>query len=129
MGLTFDQIAARRVRYLRERHGLTQTDLAAKLANFNIPFEQTSIARLEKGHRGISLNEAMQLAFVLDVAPVHLLTDPDSDEAITPVPGAELEPWEARAWIRGQRPMLMQDPRTYFSEIPRSEFEDMRGER
>jgi transcriptional regulator with XRE-family HTH domain len=121
--ISFDQSVARRVRDLRERHAFTQAGLAEKLANFGMPIDRSAIARLENGKRGVSLEEAVRLAFVLNVAPVHLLVDPDGDEAITPVPGAELTPSEARAWIRGQRPMMWQDPRVFFTQIPQAEFE------
>ena len=123
MPLTFDQSVARRVRYLRERHGLTQQDLADGLANWGMPIDRSAIARLENGRRAVSLEEAMRLAFILHVAPVHLFVDPDGDEPVAPIPGAEYQPWEARAWIRGERPMMGQDPRSYFTNIPLREFE------
>jgi transcriptional regulator with XRE-family HTH domain len=123
MAFTFDQSVARRVRQLRERHGMTQQDLATALSNWGMPIDRSAIARLENGKRAVSLEEAMRLAFVLHVAPVHLLVDPDNDEPIAPTAGAELKPWEARAWIRGQRPMMGQDPRSYFTNVPTSEFE------
>jgi transcriptional regulator with XRE-family HTH domain len=127
MSLTFDQTVARRVRALRERHGWSQQDLVDKLKNFGMPIDRSAVARLENGRRAVSLEEAMRLAFALNVAPVHLLVDPDSDEPIVPVVGHELEPWAARAWIRGQKPIMWQEPRVYFSEIPKSEFEAMRA--
>lgn len=89
-----------------------------------MPIDRSAIARLENGKRGVSLEEAMRLAFVLHVAPVHLLVDPDSDEPLAPVVGHEVEPWAARAWIRGERPMMGQDPRFYFTNIPLHEFEE-----
>ena len=61
----------------------------------------------------------------LHVAPVHLLVDPDGEEPIAITPGVEAEPWEARAWIRGQRP-IGQDARFYFMNIPAAEFEQLR---
>jgi transcriptional regulator with XRE-family HTH domain len=127
MPLTFDQSVARRVRYLRERHSWSQQDLATKLANFGMPIDRSAVARLENGKRAVSLEEAMRLAFALNVAPVHLFVDPDGDEPITPTPGAELSPEEARAWIRGDMAMPWQDRRFYFSAIPDAEFEGRGG--
>lgn len=124
---TFEQVTARRVRYLRERLGWSQQDLADKLANFGMPIDRAQLARLEGGKRGISLDETMRLAFVLDVAPVHLITDPEEGaEPMQTTPGAEVEPWEARAWVRGQKPLIFQDPRSYFMNVPKAEFERYR---
>lgn len=121
---TFEQVTARRVRYLRERLGWSQQNLADKLANFGMPIDRAQIARLELGKRGISLDETMRLAFALNVAPVNLVTDPEDDaEPMAPIPGAEYPPAEARKWIRGEKPMLFQDPRDYFMNVSRDEFE------
>jgi transcriptional regulator with XRE-family HTH domain len=127
MSLTFDQSVARRVRALRARHGWSQQDLVDKLTNFGMPIDRSAIARLENGRRGVSLAETMHLAFALNVAPIHLLVDPDGEEPITPTPGDTLEPEEARKWIRGELPLVFQDPRVYFSEIPEAEFNEMRA--
>ena len=124
MPLRFEQVTAHRVRYLRERHGWSQQDLADKLANFGMPIDRAQIARLELGKRGISLDETMRLAFALNVAPVNLITDPEDDaEPMALVPGAEYSPAETRKWVRGEMPMTWQDPRSYFMNVPREEFE------
>ena len=121
---TFEQVTAHRVRYLRGRHGWSQQDLADKLANFGMPIDRAQIARLELGKRGISLDETMRLAFALSVAPVNLITDPEDDaEPMAPIPGAEYSPAETRKWIIGKLPMIWQDPRSYFMNVPREEFE------
>jgi transcriptional regulator with XRE-family HTH domain len=125
MAVTFSQSVARRVRDLRERHRMTQQDLATALANFGTPIDRSAVARLEKGERILSLDETMHLARALHIAPVHLLVDPDGDEPIRITPQVEAEPWEARAWIRGQRP-IAQDARFYFMNIPAAEFEQLR---
>ena len=44
-------------------------------------------------------------------------------ETALAMPGSEMSPAEARAWIRGQMPMIWQDPRFYRMEVPRAEFE------
>jgi transcriptional regulator with XRE-family HTH domain len=123
-GITFEQSVALRVRRLRERHGLSQQDLADKLASYGIALDRSAVARLERGRRGISLEEAMYLALAIDVAPVHLIVDPDGELPIvigkTSPPVA---PFEARGWIRGEIPLYEQDIKIYLSEIPLEEFE------
>jgi transcriptional regulator with XRE-family HTH domain len=126
MPLTFSESVARRVRQLRERHGFSQQDLVTKLQNFGLPIDRSAIARLEVGKRGLIVEELMRLAFVLDVAPVHLLVDPDGEESIAPTPHSEVSPAEARAWICGRMPLVPQDPRMFWFERPKAEFEAVR---
>ena len=124
MAMTFEQTAARRVRYLRERLGWSQQDLADRLRNLGAPLDRAGIARLETGKRGITLDETMRLAYALNVAPVHLMIDTEDEaERMQPVPGAEVSPAEARKWVRGEMPLLFQDPRAYLMNVPRAEFE------
>ena len=65
----------------------------------------------------------MRLAFALNVAPVNLMTDTENDEPLQPVPGMEVSPEEARAWVRGWKPLMWQDARIYFMTVSKSEFE------
>lgn len=69
------------------------------------------------------------LAFVLGVAPVHLMVPPvDADDRTpyavvpdSPVHGVGPWPDVVRAWIRGHID-LTGDPRRYFTEVPESEW-------
>ena len=124
-GITFEQSVALRVRSLRERHGFSQQDLADKLASYGIALDRSAVARLERGQRGISLEEAMYLALALDVAPVHLIVDPDGELPIVMAGKSSplVTPFQARGWIRGEFPLFEQDIKIYLSEIPLEEFE------
>jgi transcriptional regulator with XRE-family HTH domain len=122
--IRIEQTVARRVRHLRAQLGWSQQDLADRLANLGLPIDRSSLARLENENRGVGVDEAIALAYALNVAPVHLMVDTDDDaEPVAPVPGSEISPREARAWIRGVMPMIFQDPRGYFMNVPRAEFE------
>ncbi len=116
-------VAIERIRQLRKRHGFTQQDLADRLNLLGAHTDRAAVAKVELGQRGLSLNELFQYALALDVAPVHLVTAPDSEDPIALGPNMECTPGEMRAWVRGQRPFLWQDARTYFSEVPKQEFE------
>jgi transcriptional regulator with XRE-family HTH domain len=124
---TLDRSLQRRVRTLREHQGLSQQDLADRLKELGMAMDRSAIARLEQGRRGISVPEMLFLALALNVAPVHLLVNPDSDEPIAVIPdGLPHPPAEIRAWIRGELPISPQNVKTYFIEAPMSEIEQIR---
>jgi transcriptional regulator with XRE-family HTH domain len=132
--MTFTDTTRTRIRELRKQHDWTQQDLATRLTNLGaggtgreVPVDRVTIARIETGSRQISVDELFQFALALNVAPVHLFVDPNGDEPIQLTPALECSPAEARAWVRGEREMLMQDPRGYFMNVPRDEFERFRS--
>jgi transcriptional regulator with XRE-family HTH domain len=106
---------------LRKRHGWTQQDLADRLNSLGAHTDRAGVAKVETGKRGLSLNEFFQYAQALDVAPVHLVAPPNSDESISLGPNMECSPAELRAWIRGRLP-IFQDVPTYFTEVPPGEL-------
>lgn len=116
-------VAVERIRHLRKRHAFTQQQLADRLNLLGARTDRAAVAKVESGTRGLSLNELFQYAMALDVAPVHLVSPPDDDGPIFLGPQMEVSPDEMRAWVRGDRPLLWQDQRIYWSEVPKKEFE------
>lgn len=57
-----EHVFARRTRELRDRLGISQVQLATTLAARGVRIDPTSITRLERGTRGIRLNEAVAIA-------------------------------------------------------------------
>lgn len=92
-----------------------------------IEWDRSIVANLESGRRRtVSVEEWLALAFVLSVAPIHLLVPPTGEEDLTPyavTPSTNSVPFFTRAWIRGQAPIGGQDPRRYFSEVPEAEWQ------
>jgi len=86
-----------RLREIREGRGFTQLELAARLEAKGRPMNKAAILRIEKGVRGVSLDEAFALAAVLVVAPAHLLSPPDGEHVWLTgnmaVNGAEMRNW------------------------------------
>lgn len=68
-----EQVIARTVRSERERHGLTQQELATRLTAAGMPIHQTGLGRLEAGQRAIRIDELYTIAAALDISPLALL--------------------------------------------------------
>jgi len=66
-----------RLREIRRARGLTQAALADLVTAAGQPLDKAAVLRIERGGRGVSLDEALALAWVLGVAPLHLLSPPD----------------------------------------------------
>jgi hypothetical protein len=92
-----------------------------------VKWDRSIVTNLELGRRaGVSVEELFALAYVLSVAPVHLLVPIDAEEVtpyrVTPV-GNPFGAWFVRAWVRGQTPIGHVDARRYFAEVPEREWE------
>ena len=70
-------IAGFRIKLMREKSNLTQTELAAKLQLVNVNLEQKAISRIETGERLISDYELLAFSKVFDVSLSWLLTGKD----------------------------------------------------
>lgn len=53
---------------IREQRGMTQTDLARRLAAWGLPFHQQTVQRVESGQRPVRLNEALLICRELNVS-------------------------------------------------------------
>jgi transcriptional regulator with XRE-family HTH domain len=114
---------AKRVREVRERRGLTAAQLAERLAEQGVPWERSTVAKLENGKRqNLTLTEWLALAVVLNVAPVHLLLPIEADEdsyQITPERTNGVD--HTRGWIRGHWPLPGANLIQYQGEMPEAE--------
>lgn len=100
----------RRLREVREQRGKTQKELAVGLERLGLGVHPSAIAKIEKGDRGIYLNEALALAALLDAHPHELFT-PLDDEAPMEVRGDMVHrATEVRAWVQGRRPLKRGTP-------------------
>ncbi|MDQ3988014.1 MAG: helix-turn-helix domain-containing protein [Actinomycetota bacterium] len=105
-------VLADRVRELRERRGLSQADLAARMAEHGTPWKRATVVNLEKrgtasrgssgvGRDALTLQEWLHLALVLEVPPISLLADPCRGTAVPIAEGLDVNPWEALLWLAG----------------------------
>jgi transcriptional regulator with XRE-family HTH domain len=109
-----------RLREVRRAKGLTQQDLAEALAGAGEDLSAFAITRMEGGHRDVSLDEAIAIAAVLGVALVHMLVQLN-DSSIQLTPRLTVPATDARAWMRGQRPLQEADERIFLFQTPPTE--------
>ncbi|MFD8225162.1 helix-turn-helix domain-containing protein [Streptomyces massasporeus] len=122
-GLPPTLAVARRVRELRERRRLTAQALADKLSEQGVPWERSTVAKLENGKRqNLTLTEWLALAAVLNVAPIHLLVPLDEKAELQVTPRMRVPALRARQFVRGEVPLPDSDARAFYSEVPEQEF-------
>lgn len=100
------EVFAKRLKAMRKLRGLTQTELAEQMTAAGRELDRAAILRIEKGTssqvggRGLSLDEALALMWVLPAVPAQMLTPPEGDwlavtEAAPGVDGEGLRNWFA----------------------------------
>lgn len=101
------RLFARNLRAARELRGLSQRQVAEMMTTAGHPMTKAAITRLESDEldRKLTLDEALALAWVLEVAPMLLLT-PDSGEYLFPAASIGLGKSETRNWITFGNPWL-----------------------
>ncbi len=67
-----------RIRIAREKAGITQSQLAARLQVEGVQLNQKAISRIETGERVVADYELIYLAKALKVSPTWLLTGEDN---------------------------------------------------
>lgn len=99
------------VRALRTERGWSARELAGRMTAEGVPWDRSVVANLETGRRsGLSVEEWLALARVLDVPPLHLLAPLDDDEPVAVTPNLTVPAKTLRAWIRGQRTPISESP-------------------
>ena len=80
-----------------------QAELARKMTAVGRPLGKLALMRIENGERGLSLDEALALAFLLQAAPAHLLK-PREGELVALVDGGNGNGAAIRNFLRFGEP-------------------------
>jgi len=108
-----------RLREVRRLKGWTQQQLADALAAAGVKLDASGITRMERGTRGVTLDDVIAIAAALGVSPLHMFVPLDNDEALNVAPGLTADTVNVRAWIRGQRPLRdTDDDRLFYAQTP-----------
>jgi transcriptional regulator with XRE-family HTH domain len=124
---TISDAIARRIRELRKlRGGMTVAELAERCRAAGCQTLTTQAIyklegqRVSRAPRPVTVDELLILAYVLDVAPVHLIAGL-GDEPVLVSPEWTVGATGARAWIRGQAPIEGGDRKAFEATVPDSE--------
>ena len=110
------EIFQRRLHQARRAQGVSQRDLVARLSNVGQSMNQAAIARIERGERKVSIDEAFAIAVALDVAPLSLFLPITGNEPVALAPGLEIDQAKARRWARGEVPLSPTSFRSYLEQ-------------
>jgi transcriptional regulator with XRE-family HTH domain len=125
---TIRTVLARRVRQVRGRHGWSQERLAEQLESLGVRLHPTAIVKIERGTRGVSVDEALALAAALNVSPdVLLLPREDVKIALTPRLVASSD--KIRRWFAGRSLLMDSHQADGPSWPPQPETTDEQDER
>jgi transcriptional regulator with XRE-family HTH domain len=92
------EVFAKRLREMRKARGLSQAELAQLMTERGTPMNKAALLRIEKGERGLSLDEALAFAAVLNAAPAHLLS-PRGEESVWLTDDMAVDGEGMRAWL------------------------------
>lgn len=121
------RVVARNLVRVRKKVGLTTRELAALLSVRGMPMSSSGITDIERGRRGVSVDQLTALAGALAVSPLALLTplvegddgraDPDAE---TRLAGVSAQPSRhLAAWLRADRALGDEDMDDYERETYR----------
>ncbi len=103
--LVADTVATR-VKDLRKARKWTQQDLANAMSVRGYPTDRSTIVRLEKRNRGVSVDDLVALAAALNVSPGWLLLPAEAGELDLPIVGnVKVPAWAAWQWVDGLNPL------------------------
>lgn len=101
------RLIASRVREIRDQQSLSGAALSTAVRDLGLKgWVDSTVGKLETRRReSVTVRELLALAVALDVPPVWLLVDPESDAPVPIVEGRDVDPWAALMWLTGWQPL------------------------
>jgi len=121
MSLLPSEVFRRRLREVRQARNWTQPELAEKLSGQGAGITEFTINRIESGKRGLSLDEAVAIAAVLGPSLLHMIVPLEERGRVHLTPQMPVRLLDARAWLRGQRPLQQADEQIFYFQTPPGE--------
>lgn len=98
------EVLAARVVELRKRHGWSQAELADRMSSYGLGWGPTTVTKVEKGDRQVSVDEFVALAYVLGVSPAALVTPTAYRAGLAVTPNTTLAGPTVWRWFCGTFP-------------------------
>ena len=108
---TVDEQFGKRLQHYRKALGLSQEQLAARVAEHGGAIHQTTIMRTERGERHATLNEFLLFAAALNVPPPLLLIPLGDERLVAITPKSKIHPHLALKWFVGYEFLAASDRR------------------
>lgn len=102
---------------------MLQQDLADRVAELGGKMSRVTVAKIEKGRRGVSVDEVFLLAMALNSSPAYLVIPLDDDEPFEVTPDYVTSAKQARGWLRGLFALPRQAGRVFWTQRPDEEWE------
>jgi len=90
--------------YWRKERGLSLAELSARLDDVGVPMNLNGLHKIERGNRGVDIDELVAIARALDVPPLHLLFPIGRDQTSPLLPDHDVPAWPAAKWFTGEGP-------------------------
>ncbi len=86
----------------RKEKGFSLAELAARMGQLGMPLNLNGINKIERGARGVDLDELVVLARALDVPPLLLIFPIGRQQTVEVLPGVHAPAWPAALWFTGE---------------------------
>ncbi len=97
------QAVADNIKSARDRRGLSQQQLAARLGELGRPMQASAVAKVESGDRRVDVDDLTAFAVALNVPVARLLLpDVTEDDEVHVVPAYPVPMWNAWQWANGE---------------------------
>ena len=91
---------------MRNRHGWSQGELARRMTDVDVPWQRSTVAKIEGGMRQVTADELVALAFVLGVPPMALLVPSRMMTEMRVTPNTALDNARVWEWMAGHAALL-----------------------
>lgn len=100
--MTIAELIQKNVATYRSRREWTQADLAENLEALGLPWDRSTVAKVESGRRQVTVEELVVLAAALDVSPLALFLPRDDTQRVQITPNKSVDGYWAWQWARGE---------------------------
>lgn len=122
------EVFGRRLRHMRDLRGMSAKTLSDRLSERGVDVGRDSIAKWESKParaQAVKLEAVIAIAAELNCSPAWLITPEDPGEALT-IGNRTLPAGSVRLWLRGDWPLVGDDPEDFFYLMPTNEHEARR---